>query len=337
MTGAVAMYFMPGGPDGDINGIVVSIRRPTGEDLATASQIDCSRACRCRRRPINWSSRWPRTLRRQGIGAAQSGRLQVSCRCFDDPAMHGSVAGTGFARHRSGPAGTAAHHNGHVSWTFDPAKTPDGLAGRSPGVAADGRPGTDADFQPGHATNLPAARGAACAAGRCRRATSARRPWPATFYPGDPGRTACARSTSCWPAIQGVPSTLLGRDAAACRLSFFGRVLAAKTLASTRIPQTVIIIGPKHTNLGVEWAVAPHAAWQLPGMAVPSDPELARLLAEKIPGLELDAAAHQQEHGIEVELPFLARLAPTIARGGHRDGRRQSRALPGLCRRRWPK
>ena len=45
-------------------------------------------------------------------------------------------------------------------------------------------------------------------------------------------------------------------------------------------------------------------------MVVPSDPDLARLLAEKIPGLELDAAAHQQEHGIEVELPFIARLAP---------------------------
>jgi AmmeMemoRadiSam system protein B len=41
-----------------------------------------------------------------------------------------------------------------------------------------------------------------------------------------------------------------------------------------------------------------------------ADLELARQLVEAIPGLELDAAAHQQEHAIEVELPFLARLAP---------------------------
>jgi AmmeMemoRadiSam system protein B len=33
-------------------------------------------------------------------------------------------------------------------------------------------------------------------------------------------------------------------------------------------------------------------------------------LVEAIPGLVLDAAAHAQEHAIEVELPFLARLAP---------------------------
>jgi AmmeMemoRadiSam system protein B len=45
-------------------------------------------------------------------------------------------------------------------------------------------------------------------------------------------------------------------------------------------------------------------------MVVESDLELARQLAGAIPGLELDAQAHQREHAIEVELPFLARLAP---------------------------
>src|SRR6202023_1109615 len=62
--------------------------------------------------------------------------------------------------------------------------------------------------------------------------------------------------------------------------------------------------------LGMEWAVAPHQTWALPGTSVASDPELARQLAAAIPGLSLDALAHQQEHAIEVELPFLARLAP---------------------------
>ena len=36
---------------------------------------------------------------------------------------------------------------------------------------------------------------------------------------------------------------------------------------------------------------------------------LARQLCQAIPGLEMDAAAHQREHAIEVELPLLARLA----------------------------
>lgn len=35
-----------------------------------------------------------------------------------------------------------------------------------------------------------------------------------------------------------------------------------------------------------------------------------RELCDAIPGLQLDAAAHQQEHAIEVELPFIAKLNP---------------------------
>src|SRR5262249_34130223 len=66
----------------------------------------------------------------------------------------------------------------------------------------------------------------------------------------------------------------------------------------------------KHTPLGVDWAVAPHRRWLLPGLAVESDVDLARALCDAVAGLELDAAAHQGEHGVEVELPLLARLAP---------------------------
>ncbi|MBV8610614.1 MAG: AmmeMemoRadiSam system protein B, partial [Singulisphaera sp.] len=86
--------------------------------------------------------------------------------------------------------------------------------------------------------------------------------------------------------------------------------LAAAVFHRLEIPEQVIVIGPKHTRLGVDWAVAPHETWSIPGATIPSDPALARALAAAIPGLQLDAAAHRQEHAIEVELPFLARLAP---------------------------
>lgn len=86
--------------------------------------------------------------------------------------------------------------------------------------------------------------------------------------------------------------------------------IAAQTLARVKFPKTIIVIGPKHTPHGLEWAVAPHATWSIPGATMASDQDLARKLCEAIPGLQMDAAAHAQEHGIEVELPFLARLAP---------------------------
>jgi AmmeMemoRadiSam system protein B len=90
----------------------------------------------------------------------------------------------------------------------------------------------------------------------------------------------------------------------------FSGKLAADVLKRIELPRTVIIIGPKHTANGVEWSVAPHRAWSFPGGQLESDPELARALVTAIPRLQLDAAAHQQEHGIEVELPIIHRLAP---------------------------
>jgi AmmeMemoRadiSam system protein B len=92
-------------------------------------------------------------------------------------------------------------------------------------------------------------------------------------------------------------------------LRFSGKVAAA-VLKRIVLPSTVIILGPKHTPHGADWAVAPHETWDLPGFQIASDLALARRLAEAIPGLELDAAAHQHEHAIEVELPFIARRSP---------------------------
>jgi AmmeMemoRadiSam system protein B len=90
---------------------------------------------------------------------------------------------------------------------------------------------------------------------------------------------------------------------------YSGRV-AGQVFRLLEIPQRVIIFAPKHTRPGMNWAVAPHGVWQLPGTSLASDPELAERLAAGIEGLELDAQAHVQEHAIEVQLPFLARLAP---------------------------
>ena len=68
---------------------------------------------------------------------------------------------------------------------------------------------------------------------------------------------------------------------------------------------------------------------------------LARQLCQAIPGLEMDAAAHQREHAIEVELPLLARLAPeskvvgiAIGHGDLESCRRFAEGLAGLLRER---
>ena len=90
---------------------------------------------------------------------------------------------------------------------------------------------------------------------------------------------------------------------------YSGRI-AGEVLSGIQFPQTIIVIGPKHTRNGTDWAVAPHAQWSIPGATVDSDRELVSKLCNAINGLEPDAAAHAREHSIEVELPLLARLAP---------------------------
>jgi AmmeMemoRadiSam system radical SAM enzyme/AmmeMemoRadiSam system protein B/AmmeMemoRadiSam system protein A len=93
-------------------------------------------------------------------------------------------------------------------------------------------------------------------------------------------------------------------------LRYSGRI-AADVWRRIDLPSDVLIIGPKHTPEGADWAVAPHHQWQLSSTAsLPGAVELAEQIAARIPGMELDGAAHRREHGIEVQLPLLYRLAP---------------------------
>ena len=128
------------------------------------------------------------------------------------------------------------------------------------------------------------------------------------FYPASP-KALAGRINSClgiiseekehWPAVM-VPHA---------GLQYSGRI-AGEVFRRVHIPESVIIIGPRHTRNGVDLAVAPNVEWELPGQIVASDIALAKAIVAGIPGLQFDAAAHAAEHSIEVELPFLARLAP---------------------------
>ncbi len=74
-----------------------------------------------------------------------------------------------------------------------------------------------------------------------------------------------------------------------------------------------MIIGPKHTPDGVDWAVAPHDQWQLSlSASIRGDADLAAELADRLPGMELDAIAHAREHSIEVQLPLMLRYCPDV-------------------------
>ncbi|MDF1755668.1 MAG: AmmeMemoRadiSam system protein B [Verrucomicrobiales bacterium] len=88
--------------------------------------------------------------------------------------------------------------------------------------------------------------------------------------------------------------------------------IIADTLGRIKIPDIVVIIGPKHTPLGSRWSISNAKRWKIPGAEIPLDEESVAYLAAHVKELEKEELAHQKEHGIEVILPFLHHLNPNV-------------------------
>lgn len=66
-----------------------------------------------------------------------------------------------------------------------------------------------------------------------------------------------------------------------------------------------IIIGPNHRGWGSNFAIASKGLWKTPFGGVAVDEKIAKKLIENCKLLEVDFIPHQDEHSIEVQLPFL--------------------------------
>ena len=91
---------------------------------------------------------------------------------------------------------------------------------------------------------------------------------------------------------------------------------AAEVFKRIQLAHTVVILAPNHT--GTVTAPGGASAWtkgafRMPLGDVPVDEHFAAKLCETCDLVSHDPAAHQREHAIEVELPFLALLAPRSA------------------------
>jgi hypothetical protein len=88
-----------------------------------------------------------------------------------------------------------------------------------------------------------------------------------------------------------------------------GRVWRA--LRETTRPETIIIFGTVHYPGVADNAAYPDGSWQTPIGPIEVDAELARSLGGALgPLLLLDPEAHDREHSIEVNLPFVKALFP---------------------------
>jgi len=87
--------------------------------------------------------------------------------------------------------------------------------------------------------------------------------------------------------------------------------MAGRTIGAVVIPKTVIILGPNHHGRGAKVALS-STAWQLPAGTVNCDHELASMLLAASPLFVEDEQAHQFEHSLEVQVPFLQALQPEL-------------------------
>src|SRR6266576_4137035 len=81
--------------------------------------------------------------------------------------------------------------------------------------------------------------------------------------------------------------------------------VAGAVFSRLELPDRCIVLCPNHTGRGHPLAIMKSGQWKTPLGALPVDSDLAERLMEAFPALAEDSAAHQFEHAIEVEVPFL--------------------------------
>lgn len=89
--------------------------------------------------------------------------------------------------------------------------------------------------------------------------------------------------------------------------------VAGAVLSSVTIPDTVLVLGPGHGSIRPVFAVQDEGAWETPLGEVPIETKLARALLEACPSCRSDAKAHEKEHSLEVQIPFLQHFNPGVS------------------------
>ncbi len=307
LRGATPSYYLSGCPDGTVQGVALTIKLPYLPQPIHLFRLAMRPGMPLQSTLLQLCEAAAASVAKQIQSISQIDGFQVGLTMLHDSAMHGTVDEPDLRGVDPRRRAVMIMENAKSAWAFDSSKSPDELLQIAKNDA--------------HVSNTAVASVISFAAHSTEKAivvssvprpssgSSVRPPAVAgAFYPGiaaDLSRligdlfNANQTVAEFWPAVM-MPHA---------GLKYSGKI-AAQTIQRVIVPDTVIIIGPKHTRLGVEWAVAPHEQWSLPGITLASDPQLAKELCDAIPGLQLDAAAHQQEHAIEVELPFIAQLNP---------------------------
>jgi MEMO1 family protein len=88
--------------------------------------------------------------------------------------------------------------------------------------------------------------------------------------------------------------------------------VAGAVFSRIALPRKILILGVRHFPRGQPAAILSTGAWRTPLGDAPIDEPLAESLRTACPLLHEDSVAHSGEHSLEVQVPFLQMLQPSI-------------------------
>ena len=133
------------------------------------------------------------------------------------------------------------------------------------------------------------------------------------FYPGDKSRLEEQLNVFVKPVPE--PKGVLAAISPHAGYMYSGGVAGA-VFSQIRVPDTVVILGPNHRGLGATVAVNTSGVWDMPLGPVPINEALAEAILQvstSVVKMKDDSEAHEMEHSIEVQVPFLQFLQPELS------------------------
>ncbi len=88
--------------------------------------------------------------------------------------------------------------------------------------------------------------------------------------------------------------------------------VAGAVISRIKFKDTFIILGPNHSGMGKPLSIMTEGTWKTPLGEIKIDSELGKQILATSRHLQEDTGAHQNEHAIEVQLPFLQYFKPDV-------------------------
>jgi AmmeMemoRadiSam system protein B len=92
----------------------------------------------------------------------------------------------------------------------------------------------------------------------------------------------------------------------------YSGMVAGAVISKVKFNDTFVILGPNHTGRGKDFSIMTRGSWLTPLGETEIDTELAKQMLKSSSYLQEDQVAHQLEHSLEVQVPFLQYFRPDV-------------------------